>query len=121
MLGHMRIASRIDGYTLVEVVVAILIFTVGALALAGGATVIAHAMNADGMRERATRIAASRLELLRAECSRARSGRELVHTVESNWSVARPDSRRIDVIESVTYPGRRGMKTDTYRALAGCR
>jgi Tfp pilus assembly protein PilV len=112
--------KRADGYTLVETVVAVLLFSIGGLALAGTSAVIGREMNASSIRERAARIATSRIEITGAECRRAASGREAVRHVESEWSISSPDSTRVSVVESVSYETWRSSRTDVYRAVLPC-
>jgi Tfp pilus assembly protein PilV len=109
-----------EGYTLVETIVAILLFSIGGLALASTSAMIGREMNANSMRERATRIAASRIEILTAECRRAVSGRESIRHVDSEWSVSVPDSSRVGVMESVSYETWLTRRTDVYRAVLSC-
>ena len=109
------------GYTLIEIVIALLLFTIGGLALASTSALIARATNADGIRERAGRIAASRLEVLAIECQRAVSGRETLQQVESEWTVALLDSARIRVVEAVTYPTPQGRLTLRFDSILPCR
>lgn len=108
------------GYTLIEIIVAFFLFTVGGLALAATSAVIGLELTANATRERAGRIAASRLEILRAECRSARAGREIVGRIESEWSVDFPDSSHVSLLESVTFPTRRGSRTDVYRVSLPC-
>jgi hypothetical protein len=82
---------------------------------------IARATNADGIRERAGRIAASRLEVLASECQRAVSGREALQQVESEWSVTLLDSARISVVEAVNYPTPEGRLTLRFDSILPCR
>ena len=111
----------VAGYTLIEIVIALLLFTIGGLALVSTSALIARATNADGIRERAGRIAASRLEILGIECQRAVSGRETLQQVESEWSVTLLDSTRIKVIELVTYPASEGRLTLRFDSVLPCR
>lgn len=108
------------GYTLIELVFALLLFAVGGLALAGTSAVVARELGANATREQAGRIASTRLEMLGAACQGAAGGREIVGRIESDWSVAFPDSSRVSLIESVTYPTRRGGRTDLYRVTLPC-
>ncbi|MGZ3464554.1 MAG: prepilin-type N-terminal cleavage/methylation domain-containing protein [Gemmatimonadaceae bacterium] len=112
---------RSAGYTLIEIIIALLLFTIGGLALVGTSALIARATNADGIRERAGRIAASRLEVLAIECQRAVSGRETLQQVESDWSVALLDSARIRVVEAVIYPTWEGRLTLRFDSIFPCR
>jgi prepilin-type N-terminal cleavage/methylation domain-containing protein len=109
-----------DGYTLLELIVALLVFAVGGLALAGTSAVMGRALNGDGVRERASRIAARQVEILVAACAGAGSGRQSVAQIESDWSVSRPDSSRISVTETVTYATANRRRTDSYRVLRSC-
>jgi type II secretory pathway component PulJ len=115
----MRIMLR-TGYTLVEIVVAIYLFSVGGLALVATSAIVGRELNVNGTRERAGRIAATRLEILRAVCHGATSGRERLGRIESEWSVGRADSSHLSVTEAVTYQGRQGTRTDVYRGTLPC-
>jgi prepilin-type N-terminal cleavage/methylation domain-containing protein len=110
-----------SGYTLIEIIVALLLFTIGGLALVSTSALIARATNADGIRERAGRIAASRLEILSVECQSAVSGRETLQQVESERSVAPLDSARMSVVETVTYPTPEGRRTLRFPSVLACR
>ena len=115
----MRIRVRI-GYTLVETVVAIFLFSVGGLALVATSAIVGRELNVNATRERAGRIAATRLEVLRSMCRSAASGRERLGQIESEWSVVLSDSSHLSVMESITYPARQGPRTDVYRGTLPC-
>jgi Tfp pilus assembly protein PilV len=108
------------GYALVEILIALLIFSVGALALAASSARVAQVLAMSAIRERAGRIASSRIEVIKSQCGVATSGRETVQQVESAWTVARTDSLQVTVTESVSYllPG--GSRSETYRATVWC-
>jgi prepilin-type N-terminal cleavage/methylation domain-containing protein len=108
------------GYTLIEIVVAMLLFTVGALALVATSALIGSELSANAIRERAGRIAETRLEILGAACRGATEGREVLGRIESEWSVGFADSGRVSLVESITYPTRRGGRTDSYRVTLPC-
>jgi Tfp pilus assembly protein PilV len=112
--------ERTAGYTLIETIVALLLFTIGGLALVSTSALVGREMNTNAVRERAGRMAASRLELLGAGCRSAASGRETFRQVESEWSVAFLDSGRLSVVETVTYPALEGRRTDLFRAVLPC-
>jgi type II secretory pathway component PulJ len=115
----MLLSLRI-GYTLIEIVVAFFLFAVGGLALVATSAVISLELTANATREQAGRIAASRLEILGAECRSARAGSETMGRIESEWSVGFPDSSHVSLVESVTFPTRRGSRTDLYRVTLPC-
>ena len=112
--------GRIAGYTLIETVVALLLFTVGGLAMVSTSASIARQMSSNALRERAGRMAASRLEILGAGCRIATSGRESFQQIESEWTVTAGDSARLSVAGSVSYPTARGRETDLFRAVLPC-
>lgn len=108
------------GYTLIEVIVAILVFGVGVLGLAASSTIVARAMAANAVRERGGRMAASRIELIHSQCSAVGSGEDRSGPISSLWVVARTAPSGISLEESVSYPASNGLHTDTYRAVVWC-
>jgi prepilin-type N-terminal cleavage/methylation domain-containing protein len=112
--------SRIKGYTLIEVVVAVIIFTVGALSLAASSALVARAMARNTVRERAARIAVSRIEALKSQCATATSGKETFQEIESDWAVTH-EASRLSIVESVRCPMSPGLCGASYRAMAWCR
>jgi len=109
------------GYTLIEVIVALLVFTVGALALAASSAMVARAMATNALRERGARVAANRIALIKSECGIAVSGSELVQQIESVWSVTRFDRSRVSATETVSYLSPGGPRTQTYGTTIWCR
>jgi prepilin-type N-terminal cleavage/methylation domain-containing protein len=108
------------GYALVELIVALLLFAIGGLALAGTSALIGHALNVDVHRERAARMASRQIEILSAACHEAVDGSRIAPPISAEWTVSRPDAAHIEVSESVSYPSSNGRRTDLYRALAVC-
>ena len=108
------------GYMLVELIIALLLFAIGGLALASTSAVIGRALNVDALREQSARMASRRIEILSASCRDATNGNETVPPISSVWTVSRPDAGQIDVSETVSFPGSRGRRTDAYRALVWC-
>lgn len=115
----MRICLR-TGYTLIEIVVALFLFCVGGLALVATSAVVGRELNASASRERAGRVAAGRLEMLRGACHTASDGREEFGRIHSEWSIGSSDSSRVRLVESVTYPTKLGERTDVYRVTVPC-
>ena len=108
------------GYTLIEIVVALLLFSVGGLAMVSTSAVVGRELSANASRERAVRIAATRLEMLRAACRSAGAGREELGRIKSEWSVGRPDSSQVSLLEAITYPTKQGVRSDVYRVTVPC-
>jgi prepilin-type N-terminal cleavage/methylation domain-containing protein len=109
------------GYTLIELIVALLLFAVGGLALASTSAILGRSLNTDALRERASRIATTQMEMLAAGCRSASNGGRSYAQIQSSWTVARPSASTIDIRESVSYPSSRGLRSDSYRALMECR
>ena len=116
----MRRRRVTSGYTLVETIVALLLFSVGGLALTSTAGLISKQLRVDALRERAGRVAVTRLESLRASCRIATSGRETVSGVESDWSVSPAGASQIALVSRVSYRTWSGARTDSYGALVPC-
>jgi len=108
------------GYTLVELIVALLVFAVGGLALASTSAILGRGLNTAAVRERAGRVAATQIERLAAGCRAAASGREDVVQIRSEWTVSRLGASSVEINESVSYEGSGGLRTDSYRAVVGC-
>ena len=114
------LTERTSGYSLIETIVALFLFTIGGLALVSTSAMVGREMNTNAVRERSVRMAASRFEILGAACRGAASGRETFQQIESAWSVAFLDSARLSVVESVSYPTLDGRHTDHFRAVLWC-
>jgi prepilin-type N-terminal cleavage/methylation domain-containing protein len=108
------------GYTLVELIVALLVFAVGGLALASTSAILGRALNTDAVRERAARIAATQIERLAAGCGGAPNGQQNIPQIHSEWTVLQPGPGSVEINESVSYQSSHGMRTDSYRAVVGC-
>jgi prepilin-type N-terminal cleavage/methylation domain-containing protein len=111
--------TRVAGYSLVEVIVALVVFTLGALTLVASSALVARAMGRNAMRDRAARIAVSRIEVIESQCWIATSGQETVQQVESDWVVSR-ESSRLSIVESVRCLSPPGSCAETYRATVWC-
>jgi len=112
---------RDSGYTLIEIVVALVVFTTGALGLAAGSAIVAREMSTNAVRAEAARLATSRHEIVESACRAAQSGSETRGPVTSTWTVSRPDSSRVRLAGTVSYPVARGTRSDRYSASIGCR
>jgi len=112
--------SQRRGFTLVETIFAIFIFAVGALGLAATTGVVVRVLAEARLRERATRIAANKLETVRSlSCGMARSGSELVQGVQSSWTVS-ASTPLTAAASTVTYSPNDGPRTETYSVLFRC-
>jgi prepilin-type N-terminal cleavage/methylation domain-containing protein len=110
---------RRPGYTLIEVLVAMVVFSAGGLALAAGSAVIGRTMAVNARRENATRLAVTRLEQICSSCESATSGADTAAAVHVRWNVA-ANASSVTVLETVSYPTPSGLHSETFRASFAC-
>lgn len=112
---------RRNGYTLVEIVVALVVFTAGALGLAAGSAVVAREIGMNGIRAVGARLATSRQEIVHSACRTTRSGIEARGPVTSVWTISAIDSTKVLLAGTVSYASPLGSRTEPYAATIGCR
>ena len=98
------------GFTLVEVLVALIIFQIAMLALAGTTAVAARDLSSAHRSSRAQALARNRLELHRARICPAPATARMIHEggYTETWSIEEAQSlRRIVVIIEFPLPGNR--------------
>lgn len=101
---------RRDGFTLVEVVVAMIILTVGLLALASGSMGVIRQMRAGNQAATAAMVAQSRMEKMRSRtCSSLSTGTGTTSGMAESWKVTSLSTRVSAVAETVTYVPRPGV------------
>jgi prepilin-type N-terminal cleavage/methylation domain-containing protein len=109
------------GFSLVEVIVATLLLTVGILALIGTSGAVARMGGAGRHASGSATLAASRLERLRAEpcLSGATGGSAVAGRYREQWeSTPAGPERTLRVI--VRYDDGRRLRADTYETRATC-
>ena len=108
------------GYTLVEMLVAIMLFTIGLLAMAGTASLVTMALAGSRTRSVAAAVAESRFDRLRAQtCSAHTSGTVVTRGVREDWSV-RQLARADDVTVVVTIISNHRTQTQSFRTYIPC-
>lgn len=108
-------------FTLVEIVVAIMLLSVGVLALAGTAVLVLRLIGAGGTHAVAAATAESRFEILRATpCAALASGSSVARGVQEQWSVGPAGTRLFDVSDSLSYATAFGAHTQEFRSLVWC-
>ena len=108
------------GFTLVELLVAIVVFTIGALALAGTAGLVAMHVGDGGRLTTTAHIARSVLDSLRSQsCERALSGSSSRGTVVTTWTVSR-NARTATIDLTIAAPLQRRVARTTYSAVIEC-
>ena len=110
-----------DGFTIVELLVAMMMFAVGMLALASTAASVTKMMGGAKRMTIATQVAQSRIERLRSSpCATLASGADTVRGVISSWTVVR-GTRSVAVTEIVSYKmSRAQVATRTYKTTLSC-
>lgn len=114
-------SSRRDGFALVEIIVALVVFTTGALALAAGSAIVAREIGINGVRGEAARLASSRQEIVRSACRSAQSGTEARGSLTSAWAVSLIESTTVRLTGTVSYASSRGTRGEPYELVIQCR
>ena len=117
------------GFSIVEVLVAIIILTVGLLALAQSSGAVTSMIGRGKQDTRAAALAQTQLEVLRQQAAaatpkcnglaggtRTEAGTGSVIT----WTVTTPNANSRAVQVTVNYRISRGTRTETIRAILGC-
>ena len=104
----MKSDSKRDGFTLVEVMVAIVILAVGILGLAATASVVTRQMTGAVHQSVAANVAYSRMEHIRsADCmvmKDSTSGSAVTRNVTERWAIAVPATKQaLLVYDTITY------------------
>lgn len=108
------------GVTLIEVVVAIVILAVGALALAGSAAITLRRMSDSSRASAAAFLARSRAESSFSDsCGAMSAGNQRAPGVRSEWSVT-TGIASADLRQRVTYATRGGDHTDEFLTTVPC-
>lgn len=120
--------SNSRGFSIVEVLVAIIILTIGLLALAQSSGAVTTMIGRGKQDTRAAALAQTQLETLRQQAAAATpkctglaggSRTEAATGSVITWTVAGTgDSREVTV--AVNYRISRGTRTETVRAILGC-
>ena len=110
------------GFTIVEVVVAIVVFTLGILGLVGTAATVTRMVGRSQQYNMSASLAQQRVEmLLAAGCGSMASGTATSGAYTVTWTVASTSGglgRSIGI--TVTYRTAAGMRTDTFTSAASC-
>jgi len=113
-------SSLRDGFTLVEIIIALVVFTTGALGLAAGSAVVAREIGTNGLRSDAARLARRRQEIVQSACRSAQSGTEARGALTSVWTVSPVESTTVTLTGTVSYSTARGARTEPYALTIQC-
>lgn len=122
MVNRDRALKSRGGFTIIELVVAIIIMTVGVLAIATSSAGVAKQMRAGNQSALAAVIAQSRLETIRSlGCSSLSGGSAATRGMTEKWNIVWLSSRTRVVTESVTYvPRAKVTRTLSMRSVVPC-
>ena len=111
---------RGDGFSLVEVIVALVLLTIGVLGLAAASRSVVRMTSEAARIGAATALASARVERLRAgPCPGIAAGTAVAGALTENWSVTAAGEARI-VSVTVTYGTGAGPRTRTLTAAIAC-
>lgn len=113
------------GFTLLEILVALVILGVGILGLSANAALVSSLVGDGSRLTLAATVATSRLEQLRARpCASTTSGTATTRGIEERWSVGPMGTSALEIEMSVTYPLRSGgsdsSRTQQLRGAVPC-
>jgi type IV pilus assembly protein PilV len=123
--------SNEGGFTLVELMIAILVLTIGVMGLVGTSTLVTRQINRSRIGTIATEVGTRRLERLKlaaapngataacASASFANGGPITARGVTESWTVANAGITRTATV-TVTYPRVGGTSTITLQTEIGC-
>jgi prepilin-type N-terminal cleavage/methylation domain-containing protein len=117
-----RVAAR-RGFTLVEVMVAVMLLTVGLTAVVATSSAVTRMMGGSIREATASTLAASRFETLRgSRCAGIINGSATTRGIVEKWTVTQKTPRMFDVTDSVTFVpiSRRAAVKQAYRSYVKC-
>ena len=113
------------GTTMIELVVALMILSIGMLSLTSGTMLLQRLMNGGTMQSRVATSASTRMETIRAtSCANITSGADTVRGIVSRWTTT-PISvagvrRGVNVNLVVQYTTSRGLRTQNFQTIVPC-
>lgn len=109
------------GFTIIEMVVALLIMVVGVLGLAGTASVVSSMVGEGAQQSLVATVVHNRFEVIRSlQCGAVAGGSATTRGIAESWSLTPAGSSMLDLVDSVTYARRRGRKSSSFRSYVTC-
>ncbi|GAC1647886.1 MAG: hypothetical protein NVS4B6_22580 [Mycobacterium sp.] len=120
---HVRTAAGSPrGFTLVELLIAVIILSIGVLGLAGTSGMVVRTIGVTRLQTQAAQVAQSRVETMRStrgSCASFANGSATTNGMSESWTVAVSGSA-VDVNESVTFNTAYGSRTQGYHTMIAC-
>lgn len=108
------------GFTIVEVMIAILIFSLGILGLVSTAATVTRMVGRSQQYDMAASLAQQRMEILKATaCGGMVTGSATSGRYSTAWTVTDVTGGK-QVVVTVTSPTTRGNKNDTFTMITSC-
>jgi prepilin-type N-terminal cleavage/methylation domain-containing protein len=108
------------GFSLVELLVSVMVLSVGLLAITGASAVIARQVSGGARMSLAASLAQSRFEQLRAlECGTLASGSNADRGISESWTVQHVPGG-VDVADTISFASARRQQVYAFRALLPC-
>ena len=122
LLASAPVSPRSErGFTLAELLVAVVIFSVGLLALAGTASVIMTTLTSTQSRTIAAGVAESRFERIRTTaCASRASGSATTRGIAETWTLSHLPRAEDDVTVSVTFLSNHRTRSETFQSILPC-
>jgi prepilin-type N-terminal cleavage/methylation domain-containing protein len=117
-----RLAAR-RGFTLVELMVAVLLLSVGLTSVIATSSAISRMMGGSIREATAATLAASRFETLRgSRCAAITAGTATTRGITETWKVTKINPHMFDVTDSVSFVpiSRRAGVKQAYRSYVKC-
>ncbi|HET7583741.1 MAG TPA: hypothetical protein VFK13_02480 [Gemmatimonadaceae bacterium] len=110
------------GFTIIEVIVAVMILIVGVLGLASTAAVVSRMIGSGGYQTVAANVAQSRFEKLRStRCADLAGGKETTRRIEELWVVKQVGAQLYFAVDSITFTDLRATRHQAYRSFVACK
>ena len=108
------------GFTLVELIVAIIILVIGVLGLASASAYVMRQIAGSSLQNRAAALAQSRFERLRSQsCASLTSGSAVTSGITERWTVTMLN-RSARLVDVLTWSENRRTRSMTFTTLRPC-
>jgi Tfp pilus assembly protein PilV len=113
--------SRRGGFTIVELIVAVVVMVIGVMGLASTAAVVSRLIGGGAHQATAATVAQSRFESLRSvRCAAIVSGSATTRKVRERWVTELMAPRYYRVVDTVRFDTPKGERAQAYRSYIRC-